>query len=359
VLGACGFIARTLLHWTQPHKRPGAPEPGLQCSAVAGGKWIRLSLPCAALALLLALPGAASAAPKHHPKRATESYVRDPEPPHALISVRGTNGYEIRISITQGSAFAFATGGFDSEPGPELDTSADYSISRARANAHRVRAKFGRVGLVSARFVPSGKVERFRDPNCKGGPEVTRRGAFVGTIRFEGEDDFTRFSAHRARGTITSTPRQICRLTKDVAIAERSDGPKHFLTSFFASAVSDDVSTYFVASVRELEPQVAEFEATRFEDRGNMFITREVEFEDAPAAGFVFDAGLDHATLAPPAPFAGNATFTRIDDFASRWEGPLTVSFPGAANVPLTGRAYAWGLDRSTDPSDFVEGMFP
>ena len=367
VLGACGFIAPTLLHWIQPdwthqgepHKRPGAPGAGVQCSAVAGGRRMRLGLLCGALVLLV-LPAAAYGAPKHHPKRGTETFVTEAESPHASISVRGTNGYEIWISITEGSGSLLATRHSDPETGPELYASADYDVFYADADAHRVRAHFGRVGLVSARFVQAGKVERFKDRHCKGGPEVTRRGAFVGTIRFEGEDGFTRFSAHRVRGTISSAPQQVCRYPKEAVIIEPPDRrPKHALTSFFASTASDDASTYFEADVRELEPQVADFNATRLEQRGKMSITRDIGIDDAPVAAFAFDAGLDHATLSPPAPFAGSATFTRIDDFASRWEGPLTLSFPGAPNVPLTGRAFAWSLDRSTDPSNYVEDTFP
>lgn len=308
---------------------------------------------------LLALPAVASAAPKQRPKVATESYVNEPEPPHARISVRGANGYEIRISISERTAGVFARRDADSDAEPE--TSVDYDLFHARATSRRVHANLGPIGLVSARFVPSGKVERFKSPGCKGGPEVTRYGAFVGTIRIEGEEGFTRFSARRVRGTISSAPRQFCRRTKARVVEEPSPdpGPRHFLTSFFASAVTDDAATFFSVTERELEPQVARVQASRFENRPNMLITREVTIDEAPSTGFAFDAGLDHATVAPPAPFAGTATFTRIDDFASRWEGPLTVSFAGGANVPLTGREFAWSLDRSTDPDDFVEGMFP
>jgi hypothetical protein len=313
---------------------------------------LRLVPVCAVVAMLL-LPGGAMATTRHH-RGATESFVNEPEPPRAEFSAHGTNGYEIGFLVSRGEATILVHRGSDQ---PVDEAEASYDLLRGgSANGERVHANFGRVGLVSAHFVPSGRVERSRSPHCKGGPSITRFGTFVGKIRFEGEEGFTRFSSRRVRGTISSAPRQFCTFPKSRVVEPPPHRrPKFFLTGFFASAVTRETATNFVASVRELEPDVARFQASSFETHGEMLITREVAVE-GPSTGFAFTTGLDSATLSPPAPFSGSATFTRIDDFASRWQGPLAVSLPGRANVPLTGRAFTWALQREEDPDDSVEG---
>lgn len=52
---------------------------------------------------------------------------------------------------------------------------------------------------------------------------------------------------------------------------------------------------------------------------------------------FTFDRRLRTATVRPPAPFAGVASFDRGKKAGQRWSGDLTVDMPGRANVPLTG----------------------
>ena len=64
----------------------------------------------------------------------------------------------------------------------------------------------------------------------------------------------------------------------------------------------------------------------------------------ASLAAFAPDPNLNSAALAPPFPFSGSANFQRLDDYTSRWEGPLTASFPGRPDTPLTGRGFAWRL---------------
>jgi hypothetical protein len=102
-------------------------------------------------------------------------------------------------------------------------------------------------------------------------------------------------------------------------------------------------------------PEESVISASVQERSGGISIFRHVLLF-APDAAFSFDEQLNSATLTPPAPFAGSASFQRIDDYASRWEGPLTVSFPGRPEVPLTGRDFSWSLQsqRSQSSSPIV-----
>ncbi len=56
---------------------------------------------------------------------------------------------------------------------------------------------------------------------------------------------------------------------------------------------------------------------------------------------FRFDRALRTATVVPPAPFSGTATFRRgAKGSVPTWSGSLAVSFPGQPGVPLVGSAF-------------------
>lgn len=329
-------MAAALRHKVPAMKAPGGPRGGI-------------GLCFAACIAALALPGSTLAAKPHHRHHTvTEVVVEPPEEPRAEFRVRGSNGYRIEVEMTNEGASLDAQRNFG--PGGESQEAARYQQFAAIATMSRASANFGRVGRVSVRFNPSGRKSVFRDPECKGGPETVRYGTFEGTIRFEGEEGFTRFVAKKVKGEVTYTPRQVCRFQIEVG-PHHHDRPERepVITEWFAAArdpsQGPDAYTIFEASNDQENPAIAEFSAERAESRGELSIERTIAV-NAPATAFAFDAELNSATLAPPAPFAGSATFTRIDNFATRWEGPLTVSFPGAANVPLTGRGFSWSLDR-------------
>jgi hypothetical protein len=67
---------------------------------------------------------------------------------------------------------------------------------------------------------------------------------------------------------------------------------------------------------------------------------------------FAYDPLLRTATLDPPAPFSGHATFHRGAPSAGRWTGTLTVDLPGKSNVPLAGA----GIGATLVPACFHEG---
>jgi hypothetical protein len=81
---------------------------------------------------------------------------------------------------------------------------------------------------------------------------------------------------------------------------------------------------------------VARFSASISERRGQLSIERAVETEAKPAA-FDYDVAAGVATVTPPAPFDGEATYSRTPKGGASWHGNLSVDFPGRAGVPLTG----------------------
>ncbi len=55
---------------------------------------------------------------------------------------------------------------------------------------------------------------------------------------------------------------------------------------------------------------------------------------------FSFNEALTGAAIAPPEPFHGKGAYRAASDGTTTWTGPLSVSFPGAPLLPLTGEAF-------------------
>jgi hypothetical protein len=87
------------------------------------------------------------------------------------------------------------------------------------------------------------------------------------------------------------------------------------------------------------------FFASTSESRGQMRVSR-AAFAQAPERTFTYAPGLSSATVSPPPPFEGTATFQRNPDHSTSWKGNLRVSLPGAPRLPLTGPKFAAGLSR-------------
>lgn len=54
-----------------------------------------------------------------------------------------------------------------------------------------------------------------------------------------------------------------------------------------------------------------------------------------PPDGFHWSEDLKHATVSPPPPFSGTATYRALGSRVTHWEGNLHVDFPGFADYPL------------------------
>jgi hypothetical protein len=142
------------------------------------------------------------------------------------------------------------------------------------------------------------------------------RRAVHGRIRFRGEDGFARIHANAARGFVGEG---------DVTCSGGRSIPGTVLTAksgslrFDAATYSRDPGPYLYASEHQTVGRVHIWRAAGSFDAGDVF---------------TFDSALTSAHVDPVgAPFAGSADFAAPD----QWTGDLSVSFPGAPDVPLTG----------------------
>lgn len=237
--------------------------------------------------------------------------------------------------------------------GQQVGTGVSYS-SPGRIDGTRVRARFGGLGLVEVSFEQEGEtVVRTPPPSCEGAPRRIRSGTFVGTMRFAGERGFTTIHATRASGRLKTVPEWTCRrpgryragravasIDTEPAVLEARGGPPARRAGIRA-----------VAAHEEDERDSLLFSAGCVETRPRLRIDRYAYAFSSNGSGFEFDQGLSWATLTPPPPFDGSATFTR-DPGGPRWVGSLTVDLPGVGPVPLAGEDFSARLYRGQAEDD-------
>jgi hypothetical protein len=225
-----------------------------------------------------------------------------------------------------------------------------------------VKARFGNLGRIDVQFRPSKTLPVVRPPGfCSGygAPrhyfaDETQLGYFTGTILFEGEGGYVRIDASRARGEVTNYLRFNCddrkgtvRRTSRRSISERGPGAGidqldlEFEGGRGAVLAATEKHGVFaaVAMRRPNADDVATFFGGSREQSGPMRIFR-LAAAKAPISAFTFDHQAGTATLTPPAPFTGTATFQRNADGSTTWVGTLAVPVLGGNPVMLTGPGF-------------------
>jgi hypothetical protein len=291
--------------------------------------WKRLGCVGAVAAGLLAPAGPATA------------YVVPASGPTATFSAKGSHGYLIGFYLSPGASWISVA-----KRGEGLAGSETYYLRRQPTpTAGPIEADFEHLGRIRVQFRPNGKERVRKHHGCSGGARLTRFGSFEGTIRFHGEAGYTELAAKRVAGSLTTSPRLVCHRHHHPAGVVHSPGhhhpaPKETLTIFEAASTN---GLQFEALQSSREPKSSLFVATDTEfHEGTVILRRALTV--GHLGSFAFTPDLNSATITPPAPFSGSATFQRLDDYATRWEGPLTVSFPGLPDAALSGRDFSWRL---------------
>lgn len=280
------------------------------------------------LAVLLAPAGLASASNMH-------------------FSLPASNGYTLKVK-TEGTMtlVSLRRGGLSST----------YFVSDS-AGPEGIAADLGPLGKIDVRFAPSGATKTVhvprgeqRRPGCRYPRRLVHAlGTFTGTISFHGENGFASVEAAQVPGSIGPSARPRCggqqawlrrapvpepRRVEHVWVAADTvlSATSHFsaetatFTILLAYASGDDVR-YAVDRIESPRP--------------GLMILRSAAVT-APRSTFSYRGDLTSATLQPPAPFSGEATFSARRE---RLSGDLAVSFPGTSPQPLTGPKFETRLD--------------
>jgi hypothetical protein len=298
----------------------------------------------AALGILvaLAMPGGAVAKPGHYKTQglSTEQF-----------QLPASNGYRLNVAVVNRSAQlifhkAIPSGGL----------TVAYFPRRRLPSGADLHFPIGNEGEVNLRFVPRGQPEETTLPNCKGGPQVVEEGALVGTVRFRGRDGFTRIDAHRAHVTVARMPPMTCRKVKT---------PRNIVTLGIPAAggeVPEGLARLIVGSrpgrpffdALLLEEEKGVIGGQELPDFSASIRRREGDFDviySADVSGTPNSFGVPEslgppatATVEPPAPFSGSATFQLTSPPHAVWSGDLAVELPGYGRVRLTGPSVRAGL---------------
>jgi hypothetical protein len=194
-----------------------------------------------------------------------------------------------------------------------------------------IDADLGNLGRISVTRRPTGRTKTV-PRGCKpGARKRVPAERYEGTIEFHGEEGYTEVSA-------TSAPLDDVTLCFTGGEGGRSPGKSLPGARIDVEKRSNEYELEFDASQRRPGARTA-VKAEIDELRGEFAIER-VAWAFAPAGALRYDRDLQTATLEPPAPFAGHATFNRNASRAHQWTGNLTVDFPGRSDVPLTGRGF-------------------
>lgn len=244
--------------------------------------------------------------------------------------IRGSKGFGVSLFGSRNNVALTVKG---------HNASVSYSV-RGHASGNRLVGRFGHLGRVSLSFHPRQKAHRVPEPegNCKSGGKLVEPGTFVGTLEFEGEQGYTEVHASRLRGTITRNLREICKESGGGG----EGGPPARWTLLRAD--SKDGSTSFDAFKIESNRHSIDasiFSAAIFDFRPHgMTVFRSIQ-SDGKANTFEIDRAhgtVVSATVDPPAPFSGAATYQRHARTSSEsWTGSLAGDFPGVGIVTLAG----------------------
>jgi hypothetical protein len=301
---------------------------------------------------LVALPaGTASAKP---------GYVVKPKILRLIVPLPAGNGYfasieteghrKVSLRVTKGSFFATYT-------------------ALGRVTRKGIEADFGDFGRVSlrfepkSRFTPKGVFAGIPIPDslrreCKGKKSIGESGLFQGSVKFEGERDYTRIAARRLKGKVVRRYKRVC---------ERRPG---------ASASKDKLrhEGVFYSS------QSQRFGVTRF----LVGVESTFAFDDEAFANTIAFAGekrkdgrvgvdkillvleeLDSIEISPPRerpltaelklprPFEGTASYLREGKAPATWTGDFGLRLPGSGLISLAGPEFEAEICRSNEEKEF------
>jgi hypothetical protein len=292
-------------------------------------------------------------------------------PAPASAGSKGGTRYEANLGVHRGYRIRLSSAGKKVEVEIVKDNAyhhngqavAIYSVP-GHASQHALHADFGPFGEIDARFDVTHRSggERKEGRRCHYRSALTLRGRLRGTIRLPAQGDFLDFTAHSTPANFVHRYANDCPPAEEivgvepeevegeeeaggVVTARASSSEEGFYKALLVSYGHDGPRRTFFEDEsfyrpgEKGEPEESFLDGGYRERRGRVDVLEHAFFE--AKAGFdlaEFDRGHIRATLSPPAPFSGSVTFTQEGKGAApSLTGPLSISLPGVADVPLTG----------------------
>jgi hypothetical protein len=265
-----------------------------------------------ACVLALLLPASASA-------RAPEGIAV------STIKLGESNGYELELDAVRFKRKLVVGVSAQGET-----ASASYDVTTK--NVPGIHAAFGSLGQADLGFHRRKKAVERPERNCRWIIEV---GVFRGSFKFVGEGGYIASEARNLKGEIFRLPDGFCGLGS-FRLGLPPGLPRETALAARMKAGTREVS--FRASRERSSRRTIQFNAETIERVEGMRIDRSVRVSGEQGA---FTAtGTSRAAVAPPSPFSGYARFRDPRPGPPTWEGPLAVTLPGLATLPLTGDGF-------------------
>lgn len=234
----------------------------------------------------------------------------------------------------------------------------EYGTKKGQLEGRTVSADFGRLGSLDMTL--QGPLRHAK--RCGGRSETA--GAFKGSFDFNGERGYLRFHrdvVHGEAETVASCPvpdpaarafaaRETGReeVEREEARREREDAEREAIVEPHATLAAvahghGSVGREVLLAYGSREPR-GRFDgvisATRTEHRDGIQILRGALLALRHRSSLDWDLAEGTATLRPPAPFLGSATFLRRPGGKPRWTGNLRVPTLGGRPMFLTGKRF-------------------
>jgi hypothetical protein len=246
----------------------------------------------------------------------------------AEAHLAGTHGYRITIYADQDFVLVAA------RKGP---ASVTYFPLESKLERDRIDARLPGIGKVSLRFHEHRRSYDRPGGDCR---TLTRKGVFVGSVKIRGEHDYTTAESSHVRGEIVREPRNSCRPRATArassaesemvsASTERGRGYLSFAAMTFPST-GLQTNLIFVGSLFRIHGQM-------------VIMSQQGAFSENPAT-LAIATPPRSATVDPPAPFTGTATFQQEAKRQFSWTGDLAVELPGVGDVTLAGPKFETAL---------------
>jgi hypothetical protein len=242
-------------------------------------------------------------------------------------------GFTVRVDVDNNDGDVNAT--IILSRGPQVA----YYSAPATVTADRVTAQFGRLGELDYHFTP----KRNGSVDC----ELAEEGeaGFEGTFVFTGENGYVHIEAPGAEGSfrIYPAPKNCAqkRLARRVVpYSPTYSGEGATLEAGAGSWAKGRPREVNVFDLGKKGPNEVVVDAFLGEKREGMSVARGVQLT-AGSGAFRWDLEKGTATLRPPKPFTGSATFTRRSKGRpGTWKGSLGMPIFGGNPVRLAGAEF-------------------
>ncbi|HEY5708706.1 MAG TPA: hypothetical protein VIS51_04865 [Solirubrobacterales bacterium] len=257
------------------------------------------------------------------------------------LALEASNGLQARLEASGDETVILKVG----RKGPGVSFSGVTYQVKGEVTEAGLKARFGRLGLIDVAFTPTTTLSSTEpSEGCVGEPRTLREGIFTGTIDFTGEQEYVRIEG-QAEGSMSVIPEWQCPDSEEPMPFARASEPlaqssRKKRESATLYAANRRCSCLFAAAVhRRYRGGRSLFYLMQEERHEGMEILRATLAKGGPTA-FDFDHVAGAATVHPPPPFSGHASFRDRPHGRDLWRSTIRGPLLGVGSVSLFGPGF-------------------